>query len=57
MRIRLEGVQHRYHEDHIVAKGTNSLSHQNLVHKFYSDPSSIKNTKCKDSSGERMGQT
>ena len=29
MRIRLEGVPHRYHEDHIAAKGTNSFSHYN----------------------------
>ena len=34
VRIRLEGVPHRYHEDHIAAKGINSLSHYNLVHKF-----------------------
>ena len=34
MRIRLEGVPHRYHEDHIAAKGINSLSRYNLVHKF-----------------------
>ena len=27
MRIRLEGVSRRYHEDHIAAKGKNSLSH------------------------------
>ena len=32
MRIRLEGVPHRYHEDHIAAKGINSLSHDNLLH-------------------------
>ena len=34
MRIRLEGVPHRYHNDHIAAKGINSLSHYNLEHKF-----------------------
>ena len=27
MRLRLEGVRHRYHEDHIAVKGTNSLSY------------------------------
>ena len=32
MRIRLEGVPQRYHEDHITAKGVNSLNHYNLVH-------------------------
>ena len=31
MRIRLEGVPYRYHEDHIAATGINSLSHYNLV--------------------------
>ena len=30
----MEGVPCRYHEDHIAAKGMNSLSHYNLVHKF-----------------------
>ena len=37
MRIRLEGVPHRYHEDHIAAKGIYSLNHYNLVQKFYSN--------------------
>ena len=34
MRIRLERVPHRYHEDHIAAKEMNSLGHCNSVHKF-----------------------
>ena len=34
MRIRLEGVPHRYHEDHISAKGINSQSRFSLIHKF-----------------------
>ena len=34
MRIRLDGVPYGYHEDHIAAKGIDSLSHYNLVHKF-----------------------
>ena len=38
MRIRLEGVPHRNHKDHIAAKGINSLSHHNLVHKFFPMP-------------------
>ena len=42
MRIRLEGVPHRYHEDHISAKGINSLSHYNLVHKFIPMPQAMK---------------
>ena len=35
---RLEGVPDRYHECHIAAKGMNSLSHYNLVHKFVPMP-------------------
>ena len=54
LRIRLEGVAKRYHEDHIAAKWINSLSHYNLVHKI-SHASSIKNTRCKGGSGERIG--
>ena len=34
VRIRMEGALHRYHEDHIAGKGTNSLNHYNLVHNF-----------------------
>ena len=30
------------HEDHIAAKGINSLSHQNLVHKFIPMPQAMK---------------
>ena len=56
MRIRLEGVPPRYHEDHIAAKGINSLSHYNLVHKFIPMPQALKKTGCKGSSGE-MGNT
>ena len=41
-RIRLEGVPCRYHEDHIAAKGINSLSNYNLVHKFIPMPQAIK---------------
>ena len=42
MRIRLEGVPQRYHEDHIAAKGMNSLSRYNLVHKFIPMPQALK---------------
>ena len=42
MRIRLEGVPYRYHEDHIVAKGINSLGHYNLVHKLIPMPQALK---------------
>ena len=42
MRIRFEGVQHRYHEGHMSAKGINSLNHYNLVHKFFPMPQALK---------------
>ena len=42
MRIRLEGNPCRYHEDHIAAKGMDSLSHNNLVHKFILMPQALK---------------
>ena len=42
MTIRLEGVPQRYHEDHIAAKGINSLSLYNLVHKFIPMPQGLK---------------
>ena len=38
LRIRLECVPHRYHEDLIAAEGMNSLSHYNLVHQFIPMP-------------------
>ena len=41
MRIRLEAVTHRYHEDHIAAKGTISLNHYNLLHKFIPVPQAL----------------
>ena len=55
MTIRLEGVPHRYHEDHIGAKGINSLTHYNLVHKFFRCLKR-KKTGCKDSSGKIKGK-
>ena len=42
MRIRLEGVPCRYHEDDIAAKGINSLSHYNWVHKSIPMPQALK---------------
>ena len=41
MRIRLEGVPYRYHENHI-AEGMISLSHYNSVHKFLLMPQAMK---------------
>ena len=35
-------MSHRYHEDHIPAKGINSLNHYNLVHKFIPMPQAFK---------------
>ena len=42
MRIRMEGAPHRYHEDHITAKGMNSVTHYSLVHKFIPMPQAMK---------------
>ena len=54
MRIRLEGVPHRYHEDHIAAKGINSLSHDNLLHMFIPMLQASKNSRCKGTRGKTM---
>ena len=42
IRIRLDCVPHRYHENHIAAKEINSLNHYNLVHKFFPMPQAMK---------------
>ena len=42
MRIRMEGSQSKNHEDHIAGNGVNSLSHNNLVHKFIPLPEAMK---------------
>ena len=57
MRIRLEGIPQRYHEDHIAAKGMNSLSRKNLVNKRIPIPEALKNSGCKGSSGKIIGKT
>ena len=57
MSIRLEGVPQRYHENHIAAKGINSLSHYKLVHKFIPMPQALKIPDAKGSSGKRMVKT
>ena len=54
-RIPLEGALEKYHEDHIAAKGINSLRHCHLVHKFILF-SSIENTGCEGCRGKRMGK-
>ena len=43
MRLRLEGVPQRYPEDHIAAKGLNSLSRYNLVASEMGSPRHAKN--------------
>ena len=42
VRIRVEGVPQRYHEDHITAKVVNSLNHYNIVHNFIPIPQAMK---------------
>ena len=54
--VRARKNLHKNHEDHIAGKGMNSMSHHNLVHNF-SNASSDENTRCKGSSGARMGKT
>ena len=41
-RPRLEGAGHKPHQDHITAKGTNSVTHYSLVHKFIPMPQAFK---------------
>ena len=46
-RPRLEGARHKYHQDHITAKGANSVTHYSLVHKFIPMPQAFKNPDAK----------
>ena len=41
-RPRLEGAGHKLHQDHITAKGMNSVTQCSLVHKWISMPQAIK---------------
>ena len=41
-RKRLGGTLHKDHEDHIAGKGTNSLIHYNLMHRFILVPQAMK---------------
>ena len=50
-RTPLEGALYRYHEDHVAAKGINSLSHYNSVHKFTPMPQALKKNRCEGCSG------
>ena len=42
MRQRLEGAVHTPHHDHMTAKGTNSMAHNSLIHKFIPMPRAMK---------------
>ena len=50
-RLQMEESLPNYHEDHIAAKGDNSLQHYNLVHKFIPIPQAMKIPAAKSSSG------
>ena len=41
-RPRLEGARHKPHQDHITAKGMNSMTHYSLVHLFIPMPQALK---------------
>ena len=53
-RPRPEGAGHKPHQDHITAKGTNSVAHYSLVHKFIPMPQATKIPDAKGSGGKRM---
>ena len=53
-RPRVQGAVNKPHQDHIAAKGMNSLTHYSLVHKFIPMPQ--EKSECKSSSGKRMGK-
>ena len=55
-RLRMGESLPNHHEDHIAGKGSNSLQHYNLVHKFIPMPQAIKNSSSKGSSGQGMGK-
>ena len=38
----LEGAGHKPHQDHMTAKGMNSITHYSLVHKFIPMPQALK---------------
>ena len=41
-RPRLEGAEHKPHQDHTTAEGMNSMTHYSLVHKFIPMPQAMK---------------
>ena len=50
-RLRVEESLPNYHEDHVAGKGSNSLQHYNLVHKFIPMPQAMKIPAATASSG------
>ena len=53
-RPRVQGAVHTSHQDHITAKGMNSMTHYSLVRKFIPMPQAMKIPAAKDSSREIM---
>ena len=56
-RKRLEGALHQDHLDHKAGKGINSLTRNNLVHKFIPLPKAMKIQDAKAAVDKRMGGT
>ena len=56
-RPRLEELGHKPHQDHITAKGMNSMTDYSLVDKFIPMHQAVKIPRCKGSSVERMGKS
>ena len=52
-RPRHEGAGHKPHQDHITAKGMNSMHPLQSCSQIHSDASSIENSRCKGSGGDR----
>ena len=56
-RPRLEGAGQKPHQGHITAKGTNSITHDSLVHKFGPMPQALQIPDPQGGRGERIGKT
>ena len=56
-RPRLAGAGHKPHQDHVIAKGTNSLTHEKSCAQIHSDVSSIQNSRGKGGSGKIISKT
>ena len=55
-RKRLEGTLQKDHENHIAGKGTNSLIHYNLVHRFILMPEAMKIPEAKAAVDKEWGK-